>query len=248
MMNVIILAAGRGKRLGHYTKEIPKPLIDINGKSIIERQIELFKKNGITEIFVVRGYKKEKFCLDGVTFIDNENFANNNQLASLVLAQNRISGDVLILFGDLIFEQPILDQILMSNSDISIAIDLKWKEHYDENRNNQFPAMAEIENDKVVRISENKSLIRKKLCGEFFGIIKLSSEGSKILTDVIEKTKYNKGKFHDSNSFAMGKIPDIIEEVIELGFIVQPIFVNGKWFEVDTILDLEKAKTLFRQI
>ena len=62
MMKVIILAAGRGKRLGHYTKEIPKPLIDINGKSIIERQIELFKKNGITEIFVVRGYKKEKFC------------------------------------------------------------------------------------------------------------------------------------------------------------------------------------------
>ena len=58
MMKVIILAAGRGKRLGHYTKEIPKPLIDINGKSIIERQIELFKKNGITEIFVVRGYKK----------------------------------------------------------------------------------------------------------------------------------------------------------------------------------------------
>ena len=44
MMKVIILAAGRGKRLGHYTKEIPKPLIDINGKSIIERQIELFKK------------------------------------------------------------------------------------------------------------------------------------------------------------------------------------------------------------
>jgi choline kinase len=106
--------------------------------------------------------------------------------------------------------------------------------------------MAEIENDKVVHISENKSLIRKKLCGEFFGIIKLSSEGSKILTDIIEKAKHNKGKFHDSDSFVMGKIPDIIEEIIELGFVVKPIFVNGKWFEVDTILDLEKAKTMFQ--
>ena len=246
MMKVIILAAGRGKRLGHYTKEIPKPLIDINGKSIIERQIELFKKNGITEIFVVRGYKKEKFCLEGITFIDNEDFANTNQLASLVLAQNRISGNALILYGDLLFEQSILDQILMSNSDISVTIDLKWKEHCYENRNNQFPAMAEIENDKVVHISENKSLIRKKLCGEFFGFIKLSSEGSKILTDIIEKAKHNKGKFHDSDSFVMGKIPDIIEEIIELGFVVKPIFVNGKWFEVDTILDLEKAKTMFQ--
>ena len=44
-MKVIILAAGRGTRLGHYTKEIPKALVDINGKSIIERQIELFRKN-----------------------------------------------------------------------------------------------------------------------------------------------------------------------------------------------------------
>ena len=246
MMKAIILAAGSGTRLGHYTKEIPKALVDINGKSIIERQIELFKKNGITEIFVVRGYKKEKFCLEGITFIDNEDFANTNQLASLVLAQNRISGNALILYGDLLFEQSILDQILMSNSDISVTIDLKWKEHCYENRNNQFPAMAEIENDKVVHISENESLIRKKLYGEFFGIIKLSSEGSKILTDIIEKAKHNKGKFHDSDSFVMGKIPDIIEEIIDLGFTVKPILVSGKWFEVDTILDLEKAKTIFQ--
>ena len=246
MMKVIILAAGRGTRLGHHTKEIPKGLVDVNGKSIIERQIELFKKNGITEIVIVRGYKKEKFCWNDVTFIDNEDFANNNQLASLVLAQNMVSGNVLILFGDLLFEQTILDQILASNSDISIAVDLNWKERYDENRNNQFPALAEIENDKITRISENKSLVRKKPSGEFFGIMKLSSKGSKILTDVIEKTKHHKGKFHDSHSFSMGKIPDIIEEIIDLGFTVKPILVSDKWFEVDTILDLEKAKTIFQ--
>ena len=85
-----------------------------------------------------------------------------------------------------------------------------------------------------------------KICGEFFGIIKLSSEGSKILTEIIEKAKSHKGKFHNSDSFASGKIPDIIEEVIDSGFTVKPIFINGKWFEVDTILDLEKAKTMFQ--
>ena len=246
MMKVIILAAGRGTRLGYHTKEIPKGLVDVNGKSIIERQIELFKKNDVTEIIIVRGYKKEKFSWNDVTFIDNEDFANNNQLASLVLAQNMVSGNVLILFGDLLFEQTILDQILASSSDISIAVDLNWKERYDENRNNQFPALAEIENDKITRISENKSLVRKKPSGEFFGIMKLSSKGSKILTDVIEKTKHHKGKFHDSHSFSMGKIPDIIEEIIDLGFTVKPILVSDKWFEVDTILDLEKAKTIFQ--
>ena len=56
-------------------------------------------------------------------------------------------------------------------------------------RNNQFPPLAEIDNEKVVRISENKSLIRKKISGEFFGIMKLTSHGSYIFMKILEKSK-----------------------------------------------------------
>ena len=94
------MAAGRGSRLGNYTKELPKALVDINGKSLIERQIHLFQKNNITQIFIVRGYMKEKFNLDNIQFIDDDNYTNHDQLGSLMAAQEKISGEVLISFAD----------------------------------------------------------------------------------------------------------------------------------------------------
>ena len=60
-MKVIILAAGKGTRLGHHTNDIPKALVDINGSSIIERQLKQFQNKGITDISIIVGYKKEKF-------------------------------------------------------------------------------------------------------------------------------------------------------------------------------------------
>ena len=54
-MRAIILAAGSGLRLNQHTKDIPKALLDLNGKSILERQISLLREYGINEIFVVTG-------------------------------------------------------------------------------------------------------------------------------------------------------------------------------------------------
>ena len=117
-MKAIILAAGRGSRLGNYTKELPKALVDINGKSLIERQIHLFQKNNITQIIIVRGYMKEKFNLDNIQFIDDDDYTNHDQLGSLMAAQEKISGEVLISFADLVFDENILQQILDVNEDI----------------------------------------------------------------------------------------------------------------------------------
>ena len=60
-MKAIFIAAGKGSRLGTLTNDLPKPLVDVNGKSIIERQINLLYKKNINDIVIVTGYKKEKF-------------------------------------------------------------------------------------------------------------------------------------------------------------------------------------------
>ena len=68
-MRAIILAAGSGLRLNQHTKDIPKALLDLNGKSILERQISLLREYGINEIFVVTGYKREKYVLKDIEYI-----------------------------------------------------------------------------------------------------------------------------------------------------------------------------------
>ena len=244
-MKVIILAAGRGSRLENYTKDLPKALVDIIGKSIIEIQIDLFQKNNINKIVVVRGYMKEKFNMENIEFIDDDDYENHDQLGSLIAAQEQISGEVIILFADLLFDENILHQILDTNEDISLALDLNWQQNHDEQRNNQFPALAEIENNQIIRLSEKSNLNRKNFSGEFFGILKLSSNGSEILKKIIDKNKNSKNQFHDSLSFSAAKLPDIIQEIIESDIIVKPIFIEGNWMEIDTPEELEKAKTLF---
>ena len=71
-MKVIIIAAGSSTRLGNLTEEIPKRLLKINNKSILEIQIQQFKKNGISEIIIITGPHHEKFHFDNVSLINDE--------------------------------------------------------------------------------------------------------------------------------------------------------------------------------
>ena len=100
MTNVIILAAGFGSRLLPLTKDKPKSLIEFDGKTLLERNIEIFKKHGINEITIVTGYKKEKINFMNVDYIENKNFEHNSTLASLFYAIEEIKNSTIILSID----------------------------------------------------------------------------------------------------------------------------------------------------
>ncbi len=59
MYTAVIVAGGRGTRLSDYTKEIPKPMLSVDGKPVLKYQIEQFKRYGITDIVITVGYLKE---------------------------------------------------------------------------------------------------------------------------------------------------------------------------------------------
>ena len=249
MMNAIILAAGSGIRLGEYTQDIPKTLVDVNGKSILERQISLLKEYGINEIFVVTGYKREKHVLKNIEYIFNARYSETEQLTSMMVARRKIFGDVLIIFGDIIFDSDILKQVLASNDDITIPIDLDWKKSYEEEPNK--PAdIFWLNRKEIGKISAKEiSLESKNEVGEFLGIIKLSTSGSKILVKKYEELeKAHTGKFHDADSLNKAKLVDILQELIDSKIEISPLIISGKWCEIDTPKDLERAKKIFKNI
>ena len=245
-MRAIILAAGSGLRLGEYTQDIPKTLVDVNGKSILERQISLLKEYGINEIFVVTGYKREKHVLKNIEYIFNARYSETEQLTSMMVARGKIFGDVLIIFGDIIFDSDILKQVLASNDDITIPIDLDWKKSYEEEPNK--PAdIFWLNRKEIGKISAKEiSLESKNEVGEFLGIIKLSTAGSKILVKKYEELeKSHTGKFHDADSLNKAKLVDILQELIDSKIEISPLIISGKWCEIDTPKDLERAKKIF---
>ena len=249
-MRAIILGAGSGSRMGQHTRDIPKVLLDINGKSILERQISLLREHGVNEIFVVTGYKREKHVLKDIEYIFNPRYSETEQLASMMVARTKVSDDVLIIFGDIIFDSQILQQILSSNDDIAIAIDLDWEKSYNERTDNP-KSLADkvlINQKKILRISAKETSfdIENQTVGEFLGVIKLSANGSRIIIKKYEELEKScVGKFHDADSFKKAKLVDILQELIDSKTEIYPITISGKWCEIDTPMDLERARKIF---
>ena len=248
-MKAIILSAGYGSRLGDLTNELPKSLVDVNGKSIIQRQIETFRNNNVKEIIVIVGPNKDKFQLNDVEYVIDKNFHEHDQLGSLMTANKHFQNDVVISFGDVIVDNNIMKQIVESTYDIGLAIDLKWEKNY-ENRT-QHPKseadLALIKSNKLTKIKKNLNFIENYQLGEFLGIMKLSDIGSKRFLDVFERlNSSHEGKFHDAPSFQKAYLTDMLDELIQTNEVVNPIFVDGNWCEIDTTEDLERASEKIR--
>ena len=182
-MKAIFIAAGFGSRLKSETKDIPKPLVEINGCSILERQVSLFKKNGIKDIVIIVGPQKDKFTLKDVRYIHDVDFDKHEQLGSLMAAKSEINDDVIILFADILFDEIVLNQILQSTDDMAIALDLDWEKSYLERTDNPSSEADKIliKNEKILKISKNiDSHNDDEKIGEFLGLLKLSYVGSNI--------------------------------------------------------------------
>ena len=249
-MKAIIVAAGAGSRLGELTKELPKPLIDINGKSIIERQILLFKKFGITKIVIIRGPHREKFSFNDVEYVDDDDYENHDLLGSLMVAGNELNEDVIISYGDVIFDETILEQILSFSGNAGLAIDYNWEKNYSE-KPKEFlgkVSVVTIENDSISNIGYYENIVKNSdsILGEFIGIMKLSAlSANQFVAKYNELKKNHDGKFHDSPSIKFGIITDMINELIHNKIQILPIKISGVWCEIDTHQDLENAKKLF---
>ena len=247
-MKVIIIAAGNATRLGKFAEKKPKCLLEINGKSILQRQIELFKKYGIDDIIIITGPHK-KFGIDTVTYVEDLNYQDHDVLGSLMAAEDFLNGKVLTCYSDVLFDEEILKQILNFNGEIGIPIDLDWEKNYlDRIQHPKSEADNVILNQKtILKIKKNISLCNSnEVIGEFLGPVIFSENGSKIFVEAYKKLRNtHNGSFHNSLSLKKAYLTDMIQELIDNNIKIDPIIIRGKWCEIDTMEDLKKAELSF---
>ena len=157
-MQALMLAAGMGKRLAKFTQDNTKCMVEVNGKKLIERTIDILKQNGINKLVIVAGYKKEnlkKYVQDNVkdievVFIDNDEYATSNNIYSLYLAKEYLEcDDTLLLESDLIYEEGLIKKIL-TNENKNLAAVAKYEKWMD-------GTVVEIDNNNNI-----KAFIEKK--------------------------------------------------------------------------------------
>lgn len=240
----IIIAAGMSSRLMHLTDEKPKCMLEIKGKTILQRQIETLKECGIDDIVVIRGYKKEKINYTGLKYVYNINYRRNNILESLMTAQGEMGCDFIASYSDILYEKPVVEALMKSKADLSVVVDSDWKKGY-EGRSQHPLEEAEkvvIKGGKVEKIA--KALSAVEAHGEFIGLMRFSKKGAETL-----KQNYNRLKkehtidkpFHTAASLEKAYMTDMFQELINKGYKVSPVMIKGQWTELDTLEDFKKA-------
>ena len=243
-MRAIIIAAGTGSRLGSITDDLPKPLVKINGKSILERQIYLFNKMGISDIIVVVGYKRDKIKFENIKYVVNNDYSTTEQLFSLMKARDFFSGELIVSYGDIIYDEEILRHIVNQEDNFLLAVDPNWKQSYEKRSDN--PAMLadfiSLNNGKITKFFTelDEESVNFDEVVEFIGLMKLSSNASGVfLKQYLAMEELSK------KSVEKLKIIGFLEDLRKTGVNASIFNVKDRWCEIDTGQDLEIARKIF---
>ena len=241
-MKVIVLAAGQGTRLRPYTNDRPKCMVELAGKPLLHRQLETLKACGIeaNDIALVGGYLKEKLNAPGVHIFVNERFEETNMVSTLFCAESFVDPghDLLICYGDIVYERRVLETLLRTDGDIVLAADQQWRRLWSLRMDEP---LADAETFKIV--SGNVVELGKKpvsydeVQAQYMGLIKIRAD--KVREFVEFYHALDKTDSFDGRDFHNMYMTSLLQKLIDSGWAIHPALVSSGWLEVDTALELE---------
>jgi len=231
-VQAIIMAAGRGSRLGTLTDSIPKAFLKARGYSLIDYNIALLHENGIKDIKIVVGYKAELYedmakTRLGITCIYNPFYEYCNVLGSFFVAQEKLKDeDTIYLHADTLCDPEIFREMVQDNRDIVMPVDFKACDS---------EAMKVVTREReIVKIS--KEIPETEAEGEFIGMAKLSE-------NVLPAIKVASQKLMRAGcleSYFEGAVQEVIDKG---GYSIPALATDNRfWGEVDFENDYEYVK------
>ena len=233
-MRGLILAAGRGRRMGEITKEKPKCLIKIAGITLLERQIMAFNESGITDIAIVTGYRSESLKTYKLVEFHNPNWKNTQMFRSLLCASDWLKHDnCIVSYSDIFYGSNILSKLQRSNSDVAVAYDPKWEELWAKRFDTPLldAESFKMDNDKFVVELGNKVKSASEIQGQYMGLIYFTREGwNKLISMSSQITLQMQDEIH---------MTDILNRAILAGAIkIKAVSNEEDWGEIDSESDL----------
>jgi phosphoenolpyruvate phosphomutase len=254
-VRAVIIAAGSGKSLLPLTEDRPKCMLDIKGRTLLDRQLETLRACGIQHISVVRGYRKEAVTAAGVTFYDNDAFEETGELHSLFCAEPELHGRVLFLYADILFERALLEKLLRAEGDVAVAVDRAWVDQRDRLLPLSKPvdlvvtsdppqpgrrSLGEDAQDHLVQIGQRLS--PETATGEFIGLAVFSPRGVDLARQTYQRAlSGTAAPFHEAEGVRNGAFTDLLQSLVAAGHPVSCVSTWKGWLEIDTFEDYQRA-------
>ena len=247
---VLIAAAGLGSRLKGHTENLPKCMLDFGGKTLLERQLSVYRNCGIDNISVVRGYKKNKINYKNIKYLDNNDYEKNNILNSIFYGEKVINGNIIIAYSDILFESSVVQRLLDSDHDVSVVVDIDWRGYYVGRKDHPIEEAENVifnSNNEVIKIGKIATE-KQEVHGEFIGMMKLTHRGAEIFKQNFHRVKklYWNKPFQRAKTFQNAYLTDMIQELVDIGIKVHCVIIERGWKEIDTVEDYQKALQEFK--
>lgn len=261
-MKALLVAAGRGKRLGRHTDELPKCLVEVGGRSILGWQLRAYEAAGVDELVIIRGYRGDVLEAGAraqapagmrLRFVDNPEWETNNILLSLACAREELTGDLLVSYSDIVFTPAVTRALVAAGGAIDLVIDADFRTIYEGRTEHPLEEGEVADLDELGRVKRvgKKALPPDEAVGEYIGLTRLTPEGSAWAGAALDEAlaRYA-GRDHEpyqrAARFRNAYLTDLWQELIDAGRPLTPVLIRGQWREIDTGQDLARAAALLQ--
>ena len=240
--SAIVLAASRGDELGELTNDKPKTMVPIRGLPILAHIMDAYNTVGIKDISVVRGYKKEAVNLPHLTYVDNDDFSQTGELDSLfkaLQAKTHLDQDIIISYGDVLFNSYIPQALLQEKDDFVIFVDSDWKEKTSYSRLGGFAECTTSNSRKAFHTAIHlkqlgTEISQDNIHGIWMGFLKISPSGAKQLQTVLPKLLA-------APSNQKAGMATLFQELLKNRQPIRVLYTVGHWLDINNFDDVVQA-------
>jgi choline kinase len=248
-MRPVIIGAGRGSRLGHETNEIPKTMVPVMGRPMLEWILEALSAGGFSkkDVVFICGYRADvvRAKYPEFTFVENKDWEKNNILASLLCAREHLVDGFVSSYADIVYRGAIVGSLVDSPDHMALGCDTDWRSRYLERT--QHPEsdaekMRGTEDGRVLELS--RKIAPHEATGEFIGVTKFSRQGAAQLIDAFDAAaaQFTGKTFREGRSFEKAYMIDLFQHMIETSNAdFRHVDMHGGYMEIDTLEDLGLA-------
>ena len=257
----IIVAAGRGSRLGPKTEEIPKCMVPIAGRPILHHQLDALAGAGVRDVVVVRGYRGT--LIDGgrhpLRFVDNPEWERNNILASLMYATHEMDSGFFFSYSDIVYAPEVATRLAQvahaahddDSASAALVVDRRWSDAYVGRTLHPVPEaeLSAVSADGTRVTAVGKQVVpQAEAAGEFIGLAWFSASGARALREVwqqaLARDQGLEAPFGRARALRHAYLSDALNALAETGHRLAPVFIDGLWREIDTGQDLAAAEPI----
>ncbi len=249
----MIIAAGRGSRLRNETNEIPKPLVEVMGRPMLEWILEAYESAGLSrrDVVFVCGYRAEviKARYPEFTYVTNHDWQNNNILLSLLMAREYLGQGFVSTYGDIVYDGAVVQKLVQSSADITLGCDTAWRRRYVGRTQHPETDAEKLRADDSQVVELSRTIPSEQVQGEFIGVMKLSAGGAANFLTAFDRAEraHSGGMFREGRSFQKAYLIDLLAEMLEQGTAIQRENTNGGYMEIDTPQDLAMSEKWWKE-